>query len=118
MGGRRGATAVVCALCFVPCLFLGPVVAMVPAYATGAVLVLVGALMFRAVLGRRLVGLEELLPVFLTAVLISLTFSITHGLLWGFIGHVVLYALTGRGRELSPMMVGLGLVSVGLLVLT
>ncbi len=117
MGGRRGATAVVCALCFVPCLFLGPVVAMVPAYATGAVLVLVGALMFRSVVDRKLGSVEELLPVFLTAILIPLTFSITQGLLWGFISHVVLYVLTGRMRELSATMVALALIAAGLLAL-
>jgi AGZA family xanthine/uracil permease-like MFS transporter len=116
-GGRSGRTAVVCALCFVPCLFLAPVVAMVPPYATGAVLVLVGALMFRAVLQVDLSRLEDLVPVFLTAVLIPLTFSITQGLLWGFISHVSLYLLTGRRRELAPTMVLLAVASVGLLLL-
>src|SRR4029078_10823657 len=34
MGGRSGRASVVTALCFVPCFFLAPLVAAVPAYAT------------------------------------------------------------------------------------
>jgi AGZA family xanthine/uracil permease-like MFS transporter len=44
---------------------------------------------------------EDLIPSFLTLVLIPLTFSITQGLLWGMISHVLLYLAAGRYRELS-----------------
>ena len=36
-GGRTGRTAIVTALCFVPCLFIAPIAAAVPNYATAAV---------------------------------------------------------------------------------
>ena len=49
MGGRTGLTAVVTALCFLPCLFIAPIAAAIPNYATAAVLILVGASMFQAV---------------------------------------------------------------------
>src|SRR4029078_252330 len=49
MGGRTGLTSVFTALCFLPCFFLAPLVGMVPAYATAAVLILVGASMFKSV---------------------------------------------------------------------
>ena len=42
MGGRTGLTAVVTALCFLPCLFIAPLAAAVPPYATAAVLIMVG----------------------------------------------------------------------------
>lgn len=107
VGGRTGRTALVCGLCFVPLLFVGPAAGMVPAYATAPVLVLVGATMFRGAFGdgrgeKRAVDLrrlEELLPVFLCAVMMPLTFSITQGLLWGLVAHAVLFALVGRARE-------------------
>jgi AGZA family xanthine/uracil permease-like MFS transporter len=57
------------------------------------------------------------LPAFLTIILIPLTFSITQGILWGFISHVGLYLLTGRGREVHPVMYVLAAVAIGLLVL-
>src|SRR5206468_12157272 len=49
MGGRTGRASVVTALCFVPCFFLAPLAAEVPAEATAAVLVLVGVSMFQSV---------------------------------------------------------------------
>src|SRR6187455_511100 len=49
MGARTGRASVVTALCFVPCFFLAPLAAAVPAYATGAVLILVGVSMFQSV---------------------------------------------------------------------
>ena len=117
MGGRTGMTAVFTALCFLPCLFVGPVVAMVPAAATAPVLILVGALMFRSVLRIPLGTIEDAVPAFLTAILIPLTFSITQGILWGFITHTVLYTIAGRRGELSRVMYVLFLLSVGLVVL-
>src|SRR5712691_1897092 len=49
MGARTGLASVVTALCFVPCLFIAPLAAAVPAYATAPVLVLVGVAMFHTV---------------------------------------------------------------------
>jgi AGZA family xanthine/uracil permease-like MFS transporter len=116
-GGRTGLTSVVTAFCFLPCLFLAPIAAMVPVYATAPVLILVGALMFRNVAHLTLTTPEDSVPSFLTIVLIPLTFSITRGILWGFITHAILYTLAGRRRELSPTMVGLAVVSAGLMAL-
>lgn len=117
VGGRTGMTSVVTALCFLPCFFLSPLAQMVPAYATAPVLILVGALMFRSVKELELESLENLIPAFLTLVLIPLTFSITQGLLWGFISHVGLYLVCGRSKEISPVLCVLSLISVALLCL-
>jgi AGZA family xanthine/uracil permease-like MFS transporter len=117
MGGRTGRTSVVTALCFLPCLFVAPLAGMVPPFATAAVLILVGAAMFRSVNQINFSKIEEAVPAFLTLVLIPLTFSITQGILWGFISHVGLYLMVGRRREIHPVMYVLALVSIGLMVL-
>jgi AGZA family xanthine/uracil permease-like MFS transporter len=117
MGGRTGLTSVFTALCFLPCLFLAPLAGMVPAYATASVLILVGASMFKSVGQISFSRIEEGLPAFLTIILIPLTFSITQGILWGFISHVGLYLMVGRRREIDPVMYVLAWVSVGLLLL-
>jgi AGZA family xanthine/uracil permease-like MFS transporter len=114
MGGRTGWTAVFAALCFLPCLFIAPLAGIVPPYATAVVLLLVGLFMFRSVKEIELEHLEDALPAFLTVILIPLTFSITQGILWGFIAHVALYMLAGRFREIHPLMYLLGLISIGL----
>lgn len=117
MGGRTGMTSVFTALCFLPCFFIAPLAGMVPPYATAAVLILVGAAMFRSVGEIRFSKMEEGVPAFLTLILIPLTFSITQGILWGFISHVGLYLMVGRRRDIHAVMYVLALVSIGLLVL-
>jgi AGZA family xanthine/uracil permease-like MFS transporter len=118
VGGRTGLTSVFTALCFLPCFFVAPLAGMVPPYATAAVLILVGAFMFSSVAAIDFSHIEDALPAFLTIILIPLTFSITQGILWGFISHAGLYALAGRAREVRPVMYALALVSVGLLVIS
>jgi AGZA family xanthine/uracil permease-like MFS transporter len=117
VGGRTGLTSVFTALCFLPCFFIAPIAAMVPLYATAPVLVLVGASMFRSVREIAFSKIEEGLPAFLTIILIPLTFSITQGILWGFISHVGLYLLVGRRRDIHTVMYVLALISIGLLLL-
>src|SRR6266480_435449 len=117
MGGRTGLTSVFTALCFLPCFFIAPLAVMVPPFATAAVLILVGAAMFTSIGQIRFSKLEEGVPAFLTLILIPLTFSITQGILWGFISHVGLYLMAGRRRDIHPVMYALAAVSIGLLVL-
>jgi len=117
VGARSGRASVITALCFLPCLFIAPLAAAVPPYATAAVLVLVGLSMFQMVGSLDFRTLEDSLPAFVTIVLIPLTLSITQGILWGFVLHAVLYVATGRHRELKPTLWALAIISVGLLSL-
>jgi adenine/guanine/hypoxanthine permease len=117
MGGRTGLTSVFTALCFLPCFFLAPLAGMVPAFATAPVLILVGASMFKSVGQISFSKVEEGLPAFLTIILIPLMFSITQGILWGFISHVGLYLMVGRRKDIHPVMYVLALISIGLLLL-
>jgi AGZA family xanthine/uracil permease-like MFS transporter len=117
MGGRTGRASVVTALCFAPCLFVAPLAAAVPDYATAAVLVLVGLTMFQTVTTIDFASLEDGLPAFVTIVLIPLTLSISQGILWGFLLQALLYVVVGRARELKPALWLLAAVSAGLLVM-
>jgi adenine/guanine/hypoxanthine permease len=109
-GARGGLAAVVCGLCFLPFLFLGPMAQIVPAYATAPALVLVGAFMFHGLSVPE--PLEEAVPAYATMILIPLTSSIAQGILWGFVLHVVAFVLARRWRELSGTMWALGGVAV------
>ena len=117
MGGRTGLTSVFTALCFLPCFFIAPLAGMVPPYATASVLILVGAAMFKSISQISFSKIEEGVPAFLTLILIPLTFSITQGILWGFISHVGLYLMVGRRKDIHPVMYALAVVSIGLLLL-
>jgi AGZA family xanthine/uracil permease-like MFS transporter len=117
MGGRTGMTAVVTAVCFLPCLFIAPIASAIPPYATSAVLILVGVAMFQSVTRVTFDRLEVAVPAFATLILIPLTFSITQGILWGFILHAALHTIAGKAREVSAAAWGLAAVSVALLII-
>jgi adenine/guanine/hypoxanthine permease len=117
MGGRTGRASVVTALCFVPCLFVAPLAASVPTYATAPVLVLVGVAMFQMVARINFAAIEDALPSFVTLVLIPLTFSITQGILCGFILHALLYAFAGRWDEVPVALWLLAVLSLALLLI-
>jgi AGZA family xanthine/uracil permease-like MFS transporter len=117
MGGRTGMASVVTALCFLPCFFISPLAASVPTYATAPVLVLVGVAMFQMVGHINFAAIEDALPSFMTLVLIPLTFSITQGILCGFILQALLYACVGRAREVPVALWLLALLSLGLLLI-
>jgi adenine/guanine/hypoxanthine permease len=117
-GGRTGLTSVVTGLLFAACLFLSPLAGVVPAQATGAVLVLVGFLMMQEVGALPWRDLTEAIPAFLTLTVMPLTYSITHGIGAGFVSFAVLKALTGHGREVHPLMYGAALAFVLYFVLS
>lgn len=116
-GGRTGLTAVVTAFLFLPCLFLAPLIGVIPPVATAPVLICVGLLMFKNVFDLKIKDLAEFVPGFLTIILIPLSFSITKGLMWGILLHVVLFVSTGRAREVTLAMWILGILSAGYLTL-
>ncbi len=104
VGGRTGRTALFTALCFLPCFFFAPAISFVPPYATASVLILVGCSMFSSVRDLQTKNIEEILPAFLTIILIPLTFSITQGVIWGLAAHVICFALCGRAKEISLLL--------------
>jgi len=110
-GGRTGLTSVFTALFFLPCLFLAPLVGMVPAFATAPVLICVGLLMFKNIFELKTEHFEDWVPAVMTIILIPLTFSITKGLMAGLFLQVALYILVGRIKELNVALWLLGVLS-------
>jgi AGZA family xanthine/uracil permease-like MFS transporter len=81
------------------------------------VLILVGVSMFQAVTRLTFDRLEVAVPAVATLILIPLTFSITQGMLWGFILHAALHAVAGKWRDVSAAAWALAAVAVALLVI-
>ena len=105
-GGRTGLTAVVCGLLFAACLGIAPLAGVVPAQATGAVLVLVGFLMMRDVGSIPWDDATEAIPAFVTFTVMPFTYSITNGIGAGFVTYVVMKLALGRAREVHPLLGG------------
>lgn len=103
-GGRTGATVTVTGLLFLSALFLWPLAAVIPGAATAPVLILVGAMMMD---GIRAIDWEQIcegVPSFLTILVMPLTFSIANGVSAGIISYCAIKVLTGRAREISPIL--------------
>lgn len=102
VGGRTGLTAVVVALLFLAALFLAPLAGSVPAYATAPALVFVAILMTRGLAEIDWNDLTEAAPAVLCAVAMPFTFSIAHGIAFGFVAYAGIKALAGRARAVGP----------------
>jgi AGZA family xanthine/uracil permease-like MFS transporter len=103
-GGRTGITAITGGLLFLPFLFLAPLLSIVPAIATAPALVLVGVFMISPVIKIKWSQLDEAIPCFLAMVLIPFTYSITQGIIWGFLSWTAIKLLTGKKGDISAAL--------------
>ena len=101
-GGRTGFTALVVAALFLLSLFLAPLFTAIPPHAYGIALVAIGILMIGPVAKLDFSDYTELIPAFLTIVLISFTYNVGVGLTAGLLIYPVLKLITGRVREVPP----------------
>jgi AGZA family xanthine/uracil permease-like MFS transporter len=100
-GGRTGLTALVVAVLFLLALFFSPLAGMIPAYATAPALLFVACLMARGIMEVDWDDVTEYAPAVLTVVTMPLTFSIAHGIAFGFIAYAAGKLLSGRTSELG-----------------
>ena len=47
---------------------------------------------------------EEAIPAFLSLILIPLTYSITQGIVWGFLSYTIIKVLVGKAKEIPWML--------------
>ncbi len=112
VGGRTGLTAVVVALLFLAALVFAPLAGVVPAYATAPALCYVAVLMIRGLAEIDWNDLTEAAPAVVTAITMPFTFSIAHGIAFGFVSYAAIKLLAGRRRDLSPMVAAIAVVFV------
>lgn len=82
-------------------LFFAPLFLMVPAAATAPALVIVGFFMMSPLLKVDFSRVELAFPAFVTLIMMPLTYSIAHGIIFGMLTHVTVHLLTGKWRQLS-----------------
>ena len=111
-GGRTGLANVVTAGLFLAALLFTPLIGMVPGFATAPALIVVGVFMFRNVARIDFRSFANGAPAFLTIILMPLTSSISMGLAFGFVTHIVASTAAGRARDIHPVMWFVGAFSV------
>jgi AGZA family xanthine/uracil permease-like MFS transporter len=99
-GGRTGLTALTIAVLFLAALFISPLAAAVPGYATAPALLYVAGLMMRELVDIDWEDVTEATPAALTALAMPFTYSIANGLAFGFISYAVIKTATGRASQI------------------
>lgn len=103
-GARTGLASVVTGVMFLLTTFLAPLVAIIPYEAATPALIIVGFLMMTQI---KKIDWDDFgigIPAFLTIILMPFTYNISVGIGAGFITHVVIRVVQGRGKEVHPLM--------------
>lgn len=116
-GGRSGLTAVVAGLLFLPFMFFSPLLGLIPAVATAPILVLVGLFMMAPLKDLDWSDYSTVIPAFVALIAIPFSYSITTGIVLGFIVHVLLKVMSGKAGEVPVILWAVFALSVVLLLI-
>jgi len=111
-GGRTGLTAAAVGVLFLLALFLSPLAASIPAYATAPALLYVACLMARGLTEIEWNDVTEAAPAVIAAIAMPFTFSIADGIAFGFVSYAGIKVAAGRYREVHPAVAILAVLFV------
>lgn len=103
-GGRTGLTSVVSGLLFILALFFSPVFLAIPSFATAPALIVVGFFMMQSVAKINWCDMLEAIPAFICIFAMPFMYSISEGISFGVISFVVLNAVAGKAKKITPLM--------------
>lgn len=105
-GGRTGLTAVTVAALFLLSIVAAPFVGLVPASATGPILVVIGVLMAGSFADINWTDFSEAVPAFFAASFMAFFYNISTGIGFAFIAHVLIKAVQGKIKDVHPILIG------------
>ncbi len=103
-GGRTGLTALVVAVLFTLSIFFSPLVSIVPSAATSPALVMVGVYMIMSLRDLDFSDITDVIPVCVAIFTMPYSYSIGYGIEFGCLAYTATKALSGKFREISPVM--------------
>ena len=109
-GGRTGLTSMVTGFLFLIALFFSPIFTVIPSFATAPALIVVGLFMLENVTHVEFTDYTEGFPAFMTILMMVVAYSISEGLVFGVISYVLLKVLSGRAKQLNPVIVIIGIL--------
>lgn len=112
-GARTGLSSFVTGICFLACMFIAPIAALIPAPATSAALVFVGVLMISALKEVDYSDLSGSVSVVLMLLFMMVTGGIGNGIGIGLISYTIIKLFTGKGKEISILTIILSLLFIG-----
>ena len=111
-GGRTGLASVVTGFLFLLAIFFAPIFTAIPGFATAPALLFVGFLMITAVTQIDFDDLTEAIPAYLCLLAMPLLYSISEGIAVGVISYVVINAVCGKAKRITPLMYILAILFV------
>ena len=106
-GGRTGLSAVTTGVLFLAALALSPVFLAIPSFATAPALIYVGMLMLSSAKKISFDGdVADTVGAYMAILMMPLCYSIATGIMFAIMTWVILKVLTGKAREISPVMWG------------
>ncbi len=103
-GGRTGLASVVTGLLFLVSIIFAPIFTAIPGFATAPALLFVGFLMITAVVQIDFNDLTEAIPAYLCLLAMPLLYSISEGIAVGVISYVIINAVCGKAKKITPLM--------------
>jgi len=104
-GGRTGLTALTTGILFLIAIPFAPIFLAIPGFATTPAMLFVGLLMLSAVTQMDFDGdVADAIGGFLAVVMMPFAYSIATGIMFAMISWVVLKLLTGKAKDISPVM--------------
>ncbi len=104
-GGRTGLASVVTALLFLVSIVFSPIFLAIPSFATAPAMMFVGLLMLGSIKNVDFDSdIADTLGAFAAIVFMPLTYSIANGIMFGMLTWVILKVITGKVKDVKPVM--------------
>lgn len=111
-GARTGFASIVVGILFLLALFFSPLLFVITPEVTAPALIIVGVLMVSTLGNIEWTKFEIAVPAFFTIIAMPLTYSIATGIAIGFIFYPITMLLSGRRKEIHPIMYGLFVIFI------
>ncbi|WWC98245.1 hypothetical protein V866_005136 [Kwoniella sp. B9012] len=103
-GGKTGLTAITTAFWFFISIFFAPILSNIPAWATGSVLIVVGAMMMENAAKINWDYMGDAIPAFVVIAVIPFTYNVAYGIIAGLILFILLHNLPKLAGKVSPRL--------------
>ncbi|WRT69331.1 uncharacterized protein IL334_006315 [Kwoniella shivajii] len=103
-GGKTGLTAITTAFWFFISIFFAPILSNIPAWATGSVLIVVGAMMMENAVSINWDYIGDAIPAFIVIAVIPFTYNVAYGIIAGLIVFILLHNVPKLMGKLSPRL--------------
>ncbi|MBN2158126.1 MAG: NCS2 family permease [Spirochaetes bacterium] len=103
-GAKSGFASVVTAFLMLSALFFAPLFSVIPPFAYGPALIIVGMMMIAPVANINFEDMSELIPAFITITLMCFTYNLGIGMTAGFVSYPLIKIFAGKYKDVNAGM--------------